>query len=317
MSIESNPSTEKSEGVACAACDSRNLISWGRLPVNSADFLGSALDSGIDPGILFECRNCTLRFRAPRPTEEQLLAYYHRMDVTQCWQHGPEREVWRYIKQELDHIPQPSVLDVGCFRGEMLGYLGDGLERFGVEPSREAALEAQRRGVTVIGESIESLSEIGRRFGAITLIDVAEHLPRPLDSLKRLTRLLLPGGKLIVFTGSTDALSWRLSGLDYYYSAMPEHVVFMRPSWFRWAASKMNCDIASIRRMRYQTSSRLKQIDEGLKNLLYIGYHRLPFFSTILSKLPLLKRIGQWQGCWWTSAKDHILVIMTKVASVE
>ena len=127
MSIESNPSTEKSEGVACAACDSRDLISWGRLPVNSADFLGSALDSGIDPGILFECRNCTLRFRAPQPTEEQLLAYYQRMDVTQCWQHGPEREVWRYIKQELDHIPQPSVLDVGRFRGEMLGYLGDGL----------------------------------------------------------------------------------------------------------------------------------------------------------------------------------------------
>jgi SAM-dependent methyltransferase len=319
MSIQPGPSIEPSEGVVCSACNSRELIRWGELHVNTPDFLGSAQDLGIEAGTLFECTNCALKFRAPQPTEEQLLAYYQRMDVTQCWQHGPEREVWHYIKQELEHIPQPSVLDVGCFRGEMLGYLGERWERFGVEPSREAALEARRRGIDVIAESIESLGDTGRRFGAITLIDVAEHLPRPLDSLKLLTRLLLPGGKLIIFTGTTDALSWRLSGLDYYYSAMPEHVAFMRPSWFRWAASRLNCEVVSMKRLRYQAASRLKQVDEALKNLLYIGYHRLerlPLLSTVLSKLPLVKRIGRWQGCWWTSARDHILVIM-KLASTQ
>lgn len=259
-----------------------------------------------------------MRFRDPQPTERQLMAYYQGLDVNQCWQHGPEREVWRYIKKELEHVPKRSVLDVGCFRGEMLSYLGEGLERFGVEPSKEAALEAQRHGINVIAESIESLGDTGQRFGAITLVDVAEHLPRPVDSLKLLTRLLLPGGKLIIFTGTTDALSWRLTGLDYYYSAMPEHVVFMRPSWFHWASSRIGCELVSIRRMRYQSPSRLKQLDEGLKNVLYIGYHRLQrvgLISIILSKLPFIRRIGQWQGCWWTSAKDHILVTMTRVAS--
>jgi len=318
ITIESSNSIELERGVACVACGSNDLIEWGRLPVYTADFLGNAPDSDIDPGTLFECKNCTLRFRAPHPTEEQLMTYYQGMDVTQCWQHGPVRPVWRYIKKELESVPKPSVLDVGCFRGEMLGYLGEGLERYGVEPSKEAALEAQKRGVDVIAESIESLGDTSHRFGAITLIDVAEHLPRPLDSLKLLTRLLLPGGKLIIFTGTTDALSWRLSGLDYYYSAMPEHVAFMRPAWFHWASFRLKCKVVSIRRMRYQAASQLKRIDEGLKNLLYIGYHRVQrigLVSTILSRLPFIRRIGRWQGCWWTSAKDHILVVMTKVTS--
>lgn len=316
--IDPGTTIEQSASVACVACDSQELTRWGRLPIYTVDFLGSDLDPDVDTGTLYECKNCTLRFRAPRPTEAQLMAYYQGLDVTQCWQHGPEREVWRYIKQELEHVPKPSVLDVGCFRGEMLSYLGNGFERFGVEPSKEAALEAQRRGITVLAESIDSMCDNGRRFGAITLIDVAEHLPRPVDALKLLTRLLLPGGKLIIFTGSTDALSWRVSGLDYYYSAMPEHVVFMRPSWFRWAASRIGCELVSIRRMRYQSSSWMNQLDEGLKNLLYVGYHRLqrlPFMPTILLKLPIVKRIGQWPGCWWTSAKDHTLVIMTRVGT--
>ena len=54
------------------------------------------------------------------------------------------------------------------------------------------------------------------------MIDVLEHLPMPLDSLSVLVRLLVPGGKLIVFTGDTNALSWRIANLHYWYSALPE-----------------------------------------------------------------------------------------------
>ena len=316
MSIDPGSTIKQSPGVACVACDSHRLIRRGPLPVYTPDFLGRDLDSGIDPGALYECEDCSLRFRAPQPTKEELIAYYQGLDAIECWQHGPEREVWRYVKEALKSAPRPSVLDVGCFRGDMLSYLGNGLERFGVEPSKEAAREARRRGVEIIAESIESLPNDGLQFGAITLIDVAEHLPRPLDSLQLLARLLPPGGKLIIFTGSTDALCWRLAGLEYYYSAMPEHVAFMRPSWFYWAASRLGCDVVSIRRLRYGSSSWWNRIDESFKNLLYIGYHRfrrLPFVPAFLFKLPLVRRVGQWQGCWWTTAKDHTLVILTKV----
>jgi hypothetical protein len=288
MSVDQGVTIKQSPGVACVACDSHRLIRRGPLPVYTSDFLGRDLDSDIDPGTLYECENCAIRFRAPQPTEDELMKYYQGMDVAECWQHGPEREVWRYIKEEVQDVPERSILDVGCFRGDMLSYLGNGFERFGVEPSKEAGREAERRGVTLIADRIESLSDNGPRFGAITLI---------------------------IFTGSTDALSWRLAGLDYYYSAMPEHVAFMRPSWFYWAASKIGCDVVSIRRLRYQPLSWWKRLDESLKNLSYITYHQLqraPFVSTILSQIPFVRRVGQWQGSWWTSAKDHIFVVLTK-----
>jgi len=153
------------------------------------------------------------------------------------------------------------------------------------------------------------------RFGAITLIDVAEHLTRPLEALEILKQLLLPGGKLIIFTGSTDSFTWRLAGVDYYYSAMPEHLAFMRPSWFQWAASQLDCEMVSLKRLRYQSSSVSQRVDEAFRNLLYIGYHRARRSSLVpggLLELPLVRRVGKWQGCWWTSARDHTLVVLTR-----
>jgi SAM-dependent methyltransferase len=306
---------ERAVRLKCIACDSPRLICRGRLPIYTADFLGRDFDRGANAGFLYECLNCTLRFRDPQPSEAELMNYYQGLDVVECWQHGPEREVWRYIKEALTSLPEQSVLDVGCFRGDMLAYLGNGFRQFGVEPSKIASAEAKRRGVTIVADRIDGLRDSPLRFGAITLIDVAEHLTRPLDALEILVQHLLPGGKLIIFTGSTDAFTWRLAGVDYYYSAMPEHLAFMRPSWFQWAAAQLDCEMVSLKRLRYQSSSVSQRVDEAFRNLLYIGYHRARRSSLVpggLLELPLVRRVGKWQGCWWTSARDHTLVVLTR-----
>ena len=300
---------------SCIACGSQETVLIGSLPVYTPDFLGRSIDSGFDTGSLYRCLNCTLRFRFPQPTAEQLLSYYAGLSESEWWQHGTAREVWAHVKKEVATLPQTSVLDVGCFRGDLLSYLGRGFNRFGVEPSASARDEAQSRGITIIGDSIESLRGERRTFGAITMIDVLEHLPMPLDSLSVLVRLLVPGGKLIVFTGDTNALSWRIANLHYWYSALPEHVAFFRVSWFRWAALTLNCDISSYKRLAYQPSSLRVRLDESIKNLIFEFYHRLekrPAVKAILPRVPLLSRVGQWQSCWWTSARDHLLVTLMK-----
>jgi len=301
----------------CIACDSQETTLVGKLPVFTPDYLDQSWAETVDAGFLYRCEQCSLLFRWPMPSPEALLIYYRGLDKDERWHVDSEREVWTYVGSELADVPIPSVLDVGCFRGNMLRQIGSELSCFGVEPSPSARRESEAHGITIIGDSIDSLRSEKRRFGAITLIDVAEHLPRPLEALQILSHVLAPRGKLIIFTGSTDALSWQFARQDYWYCAMPEHVAFFRPSWFHWAARQLGFRVSSVKRLPYEPAAFRQRTDETLKNMSFIIYRRLERFAgigSILSRVPVIQRIGNWQSCWWTSARDHILITMTKNA---
>ena len=300
---------------SCIACDSQRISCLGALPVFTQDFLGAPLDDQVDAGSMYRCLDCSLHFRAPAPSQEALADYYGGLSSDEWWQHEPDREVWREIKKVIARAPEHSVLDVGCFRGDLLDYLGNEWQRFGVEPSRHARLAAESRGIKIVGDSIESLPVTRQQFGAITLVDVMEHLLRPLDALRKLVSLVKPGGQIVIFTGNTDAWSWRFAGVHYWYSAMPEHVAFFNPKWFEWSAPKIKCRVSLVRQLRYQPTPIRTRLDEALKNIAYVTYRRLETSAApvrVVSRLPVLNRIGNWESCWWTSARDHILVMLTK-----
>ncbi|HEV7395986.1 MAG TPA: hypothetical protein VGN86_05710, partial [Pyrinomonadaceae bacterium] len=96
---------------------------------------------------------------------------------------------------------------------------------------------------------------------------------------------------------------------------MPEHVAFYRPSWFQWASRQLGFSLKNVRRLSYQPVSFRQRADETLKNVAFVVYRRAEQAGTLkslLSRMPVINRIGGWQSSWWTSARDHILVTMTK-----
>lgn len=300
--------------VNCIACGSAGVEPLGPLPLYISDAPGMSELEEAPTGVLYRCPDCALRFQMPLPAPEWLTDFYSNLPSEALWDYGEEREVWKEIAGALATCPERSVLDVGCFRGDFLAYMGPGWRRCGVEMSTAARTEAERRGIEVIAASVETL-DTAERFGAVTLIDVIEHLPQPLESLRKLVRLLVPGGNLVIFTGTTDAWAWRFSGLLYYYSALPDHIAFFDPSWFRWAAPRLGCRVSLIRRMTHEPASARRRLDEALKNIAYVTYHRLralPLAGRLLSVLPVVNRIGRWNSCWWTTARDHILVVLTR-----
>jgi SAM-dependent methyltransferase len=104
----------------------------------------------------------------------------------------------RLLRQHLK--PGATVLDYGCGLGSFLkACSSQGLVPFGVEFDGEAAsFAAQNANCEVI--SVEAFSQSTRipNFDAIHLGDVLGHLPDPAGTLKRLLKLLKPGGVLFI-----------------------------------------------------------------------------------------------------------------------
>lgn len=160
----------------------------------------------------------------PRPTKEELAAYYERQYFQQArgsyeLTYGPAERSWieakgrvrvTVVERALASALTPSgscrraVLDVGC--GE-----GFGLEAFRVAGWTIRGLDHSVAGVRaqnphlepflVAGDIVDSIGAelaFGRRYDCITLINVLEHVLDPVGLMESLHGLLLPGGVFVV-----------------------------------------------------------------------------------------------------------------------
>ncbi len=77
---------------------------------------------------------------------------------------------------------------------------------------------------------------LGRTYDFVTCTEAAEHFFRPGEELRRLDRLLRPGGWLAIMTGMPPEKipigSWR-------YARDPTHVCFYRPATMNWIAGHL------------------------------------------------------------------------------
>jgi SAM-dependent methyltransferase len=93
-----------------------------------------------------------------------------------------------------------TVLDIGCHVGRFLhtaraaGWTGEGVE---VNP-QTAAFAARRTGMRIHRINVARLADEGRRFDAVTLTDVLEHIPDPVRVLTQIRRLVAPDGWIAV-----------------------------------------------------------------------------------------------------------------------
>jgi SAM-dependent methyltransferase len=231
----------------CPACGCLRPRSCGTIASQGCDF-GFA-----DGGHLQQCPVCQLLFLV-KPGDAPDLTHQYEELPSDLLAEIPRRRDFDLALGEIEQCPGVSrVLDVGCFRGDFLVQLPPRIAKYGIEPSRAARAVAEKRGIALVGESIDAaqLKETG--FDVITMIDVLEHLANPLEGLRRVSRWLRPGGRLIVGTGNSDALPWRLSRLRYWYY-FPQHITFVGGRWFEWAATQM--PVRLLRTLPYSHSRR-------------------------------------------------------------
>jgi SAM-dependent methyltransferase len=99
------------------------------------------------------------------------------------------------------------LLDIGAHAGRFMRLArAAGWEPEGIELNpRTAAFAAKQTGLPVHSVNVDHLVLSGRSYGAVTLIDVLEHVPYPLALLSRIYEALEPGGWVVIKVPSGPA----------------------------------------------------------------------------------------------------------------
>ncbi len=137
-------------------------------------------------------------------------------------------------------LPSPAaaplrLLDFGCGAGGFLKYLrargklaGRPLDLTGHDVGSYADLLRDKDGFRIL--DLDALArEPDATYDIISLIEVIEHLPAPLEPMRLVARLLKPGGLLLLTTGNLESSIARRQGIHYRYCAPEIHVSLFNP----------------------------------------------------------------------------------------
>lgn len=126
------------------------------------------------------------------------------------------------------------LLDVGCAAGFFLVEAKCYFEPQGVEISEYSSRVARERfGLDVFTGRLQDANFAPNSFDVITMWDVIEHLPDPRAVLIEASRILKPGGSLVLTTGDVGSAYARRAGPRWHLLEPPWHLYFFSRATMR------------------------------------------------------------------------------------
>jgi SAM-dependent methyltransferase len=182
---------------------------------------------------LVKCSQCGLVFLNPRPSACEIGHYYpyrffYNPNIEKETEYGDEKKV--DIVERLEKGGR--ILDIGCGKGGFLGKMqSKGWEVFGVDISTMASTYAREKlGIkNIYSQDLLDVSLPEHFFDVISLWHVIEHLPGPLGTLKRISRLLKEDGVLIIECPNFDSLSRIVFRDKWFPLSLPRHFYQFTP----------------------------------------------------------------------------------------
>lgn len=236
----------------CQVCESENNLEWS---INT-NFL--------------ECSKCKSVWLEKKAKSTYDKDYYDRgskswlmkvIDIFSFWD--------RYLT--LDLQKSDKVLEIGFGEGKLLrelktrGYVVSGVEQ------SEYARERMKK---LIGSKnvFDDIDKVSGKYDVVVMYHVLEHIQEPKKYIKKIMRILTPGGRLIVRVPNIDSLEARLAGADWYHLDYPNHQILFSEA----GLIKMFEDVGF----------------KDIKSRNFFGEYRQVLGYSILSKLGL--KLNRW-----------------------
>ena len=197
----------------CPMCDSRKITRDRIMDCTSRVSFSNVLPRLVTWMKCGECGHSFTDGYFSEPALEELLRYLHesqvfRLDDAETMRQVTARMVQRVVEQTS--ITQGKWLDVGFGNASLLL----ACEEFGFEPV----------GYDLRQETVDAINKYGYDFlcgeisrdtlyggySVISLADVLEHTPYPLDVLRDAHRLLRQGGAIFVSCPNCESFVWRV-----------------------------------------------------------------------------------------------------------
>jgi 2-polyprenyl-3-methyl-5-hydroxy-6-metoxy-1,4-benzoquinol methylase len=167
---------------------------------------------------IVRCCDCGLIYSNPRWDDSELMDSYEAVQDPLYLQERQGRVLTfeqhlRPLEKITGQAGGRKLLDVGCYTGVFLEIAArHGWDAWGIEPSQWAAEQAKKLGLNVIGGTLEAAKLPEASFDVATMWDVIEHVADPLAEIRRVHRVLRPGGLIVIHTMDIDSLFSRLMG---------------------------------------------------------------------------------------------------------
>lgn len=250
---------------------------------------------------LFGCPHCGFRFTASPPPEEEMERYYQSQEYISHsdTSKGVVSRVYHLVRdfmvsrkadivRKSAAIQRGSLLDIGAGTGFFLHHMQTGgWQVTGTEANPVARGVAERvRGLHLLPAG-KLFSLPAHSFDVITLWHVLEHLHDPGKYWQEFTRLLRPGGTLVIALpnpGSWDAVHYRE-----FWAAWdtPRHLWHFTPDNLEMLAGQYRFRLKRIVRMPF---------DSFYVSILSEKYMK--------SSFPLLRGVWNGKRSWWKALWD-------------
>ncbi len=185
------------------------------------------------------CRNCGHIYTSVRPDCNTLFSTFY-PDSYLCYggqsgvaglmdrkrMEGQAAQRAEMVKKFVGQPGPVKLLEVGCATGEFIKTCRRrfGWEVAGIEPNRPLSDALSREGYPVISSTLEDAEIPSEQYDVVCLFNVLEHLWDSVYSLKRINRLLKPGGLVVVEIPDFDSPSRKRFGQYWFLYHLPRHL---------------------------------------------------------------------------------------------